>query len=257
MIHGANCTVWPNLIRNPPAKGKWFSALSEVTGKDTFILNYPDRAFYESEIAPLDARVLHIKLVRDGRASLFSRMNHYYGIGKSSAFRNIMEWQIPKWDQIDRKLPKNPTDYFFMRYEDLLTQPDKTLKEAGDYIGLDYDTESALRFWEWEHHLTAGNVGMLDMICRLQGIPGHAHARSKVYDEVIARVKAGGAAVFLDESWKSGLGHSDKLAFDCLMGDRNAAHGYDRDYFDSKEISGFWSRFEGECATLYQGFAIA
>ena len=255
LIHSTNCPVWPALIKNPPSSGGWFKALAETTGKDTFILNYPDKAFYESEIAPLNARILHIKLVRDGRASLFSRMNHQYGIGMSSAFRNIMEWQIPKWDQIDRKLPAKKSDYFFLRYEDLVNEPVNTLQKAGTYIGLDYDPESALRFWEWEHHLTAGNVGMLDMICRLQGLPGHTHARSKIYDEVIARVKAGGPAIFLDESWKNGFTHADRLAFDCLLGERNADHGYERDTFNPEEISGFWSGFEQNCAAVYQDLA--
>lgn len=251
LIHGQTCTLWPQIIRNSPKPNEWFHALAEASGRDTFILNYPDTQFYETVIAPIGAQILHIKVVRDGRASLYSKIRHHNGDDQMGVFRNIMEWQIPKWNQIERKLPKNPEDYYFLRYEDLLMNPRQTLAGVSRYIGLNYDADAALRFWEWEHHLTAGNVGMLDMICRLQGLPGHKHARRAEYDKVIQRIRAGGPALFLDESWKTGLNGENLLVFDCLLGEWNAAHGYPRDSFTEIEKARFWSTFDRECGRLY------
>lgn len=245
LIHRERCSVWRKLVKRAPAPADWFGAIAEATGKDVFVLNYPDRAFVDAVIAPSDAKVLHVKLARDGRASLYSRMRHKYGVNKVSAFRNIVEWQIPKWDQVERKLPDDPREHLFLRYEDLVLDAQRALARVGEFIGVDYDARSAVRFWDWEHHLTAGNVGMLDMICRLQGLEGYEHARRAEYSRVIDEIRAGGTyPSFIDESWQTGLSREDRLAFDCLLGEHNAAHGYERDSFEVTEVEEFWARYE-------------
>ena len=240
MIHREKCHIWPDIIRSSPSGPEWFRLLAEKTGKDIFILNYPDREFYQTVIEPLNARVLHIKLVRDGRANLYSMVHHHNVSTRLSVLKNVIE------------LPDNPADYCFLRHEDLMDNPADTLDKIGSYIGITYDAKSAMKFWEWEHHLTAGNVAMLDMICRLQGLEGYEHSRRNEYNQFIEESRNGMPIVFRDNSWIEGLSSQDRLIFDCLLGEYNASNGYDRDNFDEGAVKYFWETYDSKLAKLLE-----
>jgi len=248
--HRAECPFWPPFLKDDRHRGRFFRDLADFSGKRLFVVNYPPKDLVEREIAGKGFRVLHIKLVRDGRANLFSYLRHKYPSGGISALRGILEWQIPKWDQVDRKMSVDESARMAVRYEDVVLKPQEALVRIGRFLDMDYPP-NAHRFWEFSHHPTAGNGGVLDTLCRMQGLPGHYHQRKVAYDDVTAMLRRDPDRPFLDSDWQTGLSHEDRLAFDCLLGGRNSAHGYERDRFSAEERACFERDYENRAAQAW------
>lgn len=242
-IHRETCDLWPSFLAKDIEKGNFFLELAKQTNKHYFIVNYPKQAHYQQEISDQGYRVLHIKMVRDGRANLFSKLRHDRNNGRQEAIADvILSWQIPKWLQINRELPNNESLWQLVRYEDLLINPANTLEMLSQFLGLTYGLDS-FKFWEFEHHLTAGNTAVIDSICKMQNLAGYNHHRESHYNAYLEKVQNNQEATFQDEEWKEGLSKADKVAFDCLFGPVNQALGYERDVFKERDIQTFWETF--------------
>lgn len=242
-IHRERCDFWPKFVRAGGHRGRFFKDLAAYTGKRFFICNYPRSEMSAREVDGQGFRVLHIRLVRDARAALYSYLRHHGTLTPGAGIYHIIDRQAPKWDTVDRKMPDDPAITMVVRYEDMVTNTQAELARIGEFIGLRYDA-GAVRFWERPLHLTAGNTGVLDLICRLQGETGHIHGRAEVYSQLADELQVNPEQQYLDESWKEGLSRADRLAFDCLLGERNARFGYPRDRFSGDETEDFWRNLD-------------
>ena len=241
-IHNDKCHLWPDFLRQHHKSRRIFENLARTTGRHVFIVNYPPEKFARREIFQRGYRILQIKYLRDGRANLYSKMRHDVPRFSVPAVDSILDWQIPYMDRLDQEIEMHPVPNMLLRYEDLLNRPDATMQDVGAFVGLDYD-EDAIRFWEHEHHFTAGNTAVLDIITRMQGREGWRHHRSDAYLPYYDRIKEDPDTRFVDDEWSKEMKRDDLLAFDCLLGERNAAHGYPRDTFTDGERASFWADF--------------
>jgi hypothetical protein len=150
---------------------------------------------------------------------------------------------MPRWDVVDRKMQVDPATALVVRYEDMVRDSSCELGRIGEFVGLEYD-EDATQFWKRPQHLTSGNTGVVDLLCRLQGETGHNSKRADTYAQIAEELKQNPEERYLDNSWVEGLSREDRLAFDCLLGERNARYGYDRDCFTGDEREEFWRNLD-------------
>ncbi len=233
-VHRSDCTFWPEFVRRGGHDGRFFQDLAEHSGKRVFVINYPPKELVAREIDGKGFRVLQVKLVRDGRPNVFSFLRHKELGGKAGLVKAIREWLLVKWDLIDRKIDQRDDAWMLLRYEDLVNHTEAELTRLGQFVGLDYAAD-ATRFWRYEHHLAAGNTGVLDTLCRMNGLPGYDHRRKAAYDNIVDRLQSEPDLPVVDDSWERGFSRDDRLIFDALAGERNAAYGYPRDSFSEDE----------------------
>jgi hypothetical protein len=238
-IHREHCDFWPAFFRQGDHRGHFFKSLAAFSGKRVFIVNYPPSELMAREIDGQGFRVLSVRLQRDGRATLYSRMRHYGTLTPGTAIFHMTNWQIPIWDRVDRHTPSDPSMALTVRYEDMIQDPAPQFARLGEFIGIRYSGNST-RFWEYTQHMTAGNTGVIDLIRRLQGEDGLLHKRTNAYSELAGKLQNDPEHKYLDDSWIEGLSPHDKLAFDCMLGARNARFGYERDRFSPVECDAFW-----------------
>lgn len=249
-IHRENCTLWPSFLKKNIEKGNFFFELAKLSNKKYFIVNYPKQSDYKQEIANQGYQVLHLKMVRDGRANLYSKLRHDRNSRRHETISNvILSWQIPKWQQINDELPKDESLWLLVRYEDLLTNPEPTLQSLSRFLGISYSSDS-LKFWEFEHHLTAGNTAIIDSICKMQNLVGYNHHREEYYETYLQQIQSNQISTFHDEEWKEKLSKADRVAFDCLFGPINQSLGYERDVFQEKDIQMFWKEINFSAYTM-------
>ena len=245
-IHRDDCTFWPSFIKAGGHAGTFFRDLAQHSGKRVFILNYPPKYLVEREIDAHGFRVVQIKLVRDGRPNVFSFMRHKKFGGKAGLVKAIRDWLLVKWDLIDRKIAQRNDEWTLLLYENLVCKPNEELARLGRFIGLEYSAESTM-FWRHEQHMAAGNTGVLDTLCQLNGLAGYSHVRKKAYDGFVDHLLSDPLRPVLDDSWKKSFSRADRLIFDTLAGERNAAYGYERDSFSDDERATCLSDIEGSC----------
>lgn len=241
-VHREKCTLWPEFLKQGYHKGNLFSNLAKFTGKKVFIVNYPTEECLKGEIEGKGFRVIHVQLVRDGRANLHSKIRHDSINGVVYPLEIILNWQIPKWVQINNEMPSDQALWYRLKYEDLLNIPKVTLSKLSTFVGLNYDSK-AIKFWEFEHHLTAGNTGVIDTLCRMQNLKGWEHHRRESYSGYIKSIQLHNNDKYIDSEWKKALNRKQLLAFDCLFGVINQSLGYVRDDFSDEERKAFWMEF--------------
>jgi hypothetical protein len=246
-VHRERCDLWPAFLRERNHCGRFFADLAAFTGKSVFVVNYPSSELVAREIDGQGFRVLHIRLVRDGRATLYSHLRHYGSLKPGTTVHHIVDWQVPAWDRVDRKMRVPPETSLVVRYEDMVRESSRELGRIGEFVGLEYD-EDAVQFWRQPQHLTAGNTGVIDLLCRLQGETGHYNRRADTYAKIAEELSHNPEGRYLDESWVDGLSHEDKVTFDCLLGERNALYDYARDPVSEIEREAFLSEFDRRLA---------
>jgi len=139
-------------------------------------------------------------------------------------------------------MPSDQALWYRLKYEDLLNIPKVTLSKLSTFVGLNYDSK-AIKFWEFEHHLTAGNTGVIDTLCRMQNLKGWEHHRRESYSGYIKSIQLHNNDKYIDSEWKKALNRKQLLAFDCLFGVINQSLGYVRDDFSDEERKAFWMEF--------------
>lgn len=234
-LHRESCPFWPPFLKTHPPKGAFFSRLHEFSGKRVFIMNYPSREIMNDEVYGQGYTVKHIRLVRDGRANLHSYMNHKNLSGDYETAWAVENWLLKKWDLIDRKTSVDPENTITLQYENLAARLQEPLEKLSNFIGINYSCES-YKFWNFENHPTSGNIGVIDTICQMRGSLSYDHKNLKKYTSIVTELKANPNAVIKDAAWETVFSRRQRLIFDHLAGERNAAYGYPRDVFD-KSVS--------------------
>lgn len=217
LIHESHCHFWPEFLIQRRESGRFFERLAEYSGKDTFIINNPTRHFISTEMESPILDICTLTVWRDPRGVLASALRH-----QPERFRNVKEavekWLLPGLRNVRNRARRFNPDAPALRYEEMVRCPESLLKKAGDYVGLSYNLDS-LRYWECEHHLTAGNTGSLDVLRRLQGVAGFSHTRSQFYQKIAQQARQDAYHPVLDDTWKTVLTAEDLKAYYDLVGE--------------------------------------
>jgi len=236
-VHGADCGFWPAFHRCYDPDRNLFVQLAERSGRDYVVTNNPLADGAGRELAHPDVVQHHVRLVRDGRAIAASHARHQPGTSYLDA---VTDFLYPAFSQFYFD-PDDP-DVLCLRYEDVVADPGVALARAGEFLGLDYP-DSALRFYEHDHHLTAGNAGLVYQIRRAQGSQAGRFKSRDFYGERFESMRAAGGSAIEDTRWQAELSRRDRFVFDVVCGDINARLGYERDRFALDEVVGYAREF--------------
>lgn len=111
-----------------------------------------------------DVFILH--LIRDGRAVALSCKNKRERLNKQEKLlreqkQSFHEYykQLWNWQKINIKLYlefQNRNNYFRLRYEDLVSDPEQYISKILQKINLEFE-DNQLQFWKFKHHNIDGN----------------------------------------------------------------------------------------------------
>jgi hypothetical protein len=180
-------------------------------------------------------RALLVYLVRDGRAVVNAYNRKYPDRGVQA----IAERWVTKSEQMQACYQQFPdSDRVTVRYEDLATDPEATLKQICAAADLDFKP-AMLTYWANDHHLVLGNGGTKLLIFRYREKYGYLsdagkdmmeHSKNfysaKYYEE--ARI-----GIQLDERWKRELSTAQLSIIDNIAGATNRALGYGEECTDN------------------------
>ena len=172
---------------------KVYEHLRAMTGKEVIVdsTKHYLRAVALYQARPDIARV--VVLVRDGRGVFYSGLKR--GFDRKVALRAWHRHYLRTRALLDRYVPEHHRA--LVRYEDLVTNPEATVRRLCDFLGMDFE-EGMLDFRGVVHHNVNGN----DM-------------------KYLAT-----SELRLDEAWKSKLGAADARFFEKHAGSLNRAFGY-------------------------------
>jgi Sulfotransferase family len=169
-----------------------FNAIADVSGKN-FVVDsskLPKRLSALMRLKELDIYPVH--LIRDPKGQINSVARKHGGF-----LKHIFRYELIH-EQIRRALKSVP--HSVVRYEDLVRDPEPTLRSVSEPLGLEFDPRQ-LAWAEAERHEVAGN-----------------HIRFDATSTLV-----------LDEAWREGLSRSQQLAIDMgtvLSRQRAARTGY-------------------------------
>ena len=178
MLHQADCPFWPAALPRIDLDANLYAQIASLSGASHLVLNNPfidPRGMADLEAPEVDVR--KVTIVRDPRAmvaSYLSRMN--------ATVPEAIRWVVDNAGLAD-VAPGIESVRF--RYEDVVADQHAYLDTLGSFVGLTYD-ESAVRFWEHEHHPAGGNGGPFNLIGRHHGGPSADASIEARYERVIA-----------------------------------------------------------------------
>ncbi len=228
-VHQDECTFWPSFFDKYDTARNFFVQLAEATNKDVIVINNPalDGAAAKQLIHP-DIQVRELRIVRDGRSVVASYLRHHPEAGFIQAAN---DWFCPFASQFHFD-PTDP-DTLSMHYESVAEDPARFRAAAGEFIGLTYP-ENFHRFWEFDHHATAGNAGPIGVVRRRQGYKyrgREAKEREQKYQRIISEPDRPP----VEQRWTAWTDR-ERAQFDLLAGHINEAWGYPRDRFPLRLI---------------------
>ncbi len=207
--------------------------MAKASGKDCIVLNNPIAGGKaEKELQHPDIVTKEVLVVRDGRAVIRSYCRYY---PEADYLDVVKDWFYPS----AATFPFDPSveDRLSVRYEDAVADQGGFLERVGGFLGLEY-SDGASRFWEFDHHATAGNGGTLGTVRRFQGRPFNgpdSEYREEKYQQLLRKTDD----TVLDRRWESDLGDRDRLIFDHYCGEINERWGYTRDRFTMLQFREF------------------
>jgi hypothetical protein len=238
-VHGEKCPFWPRFYETWTEGKNFFVHLAETSSQDIIVTNNPLPTGAGTALDHPQVVVKRIRFVRDGRAVAESFNRKY---PDRSFFDVVRDWLAPSFNNFAFD-PADP-DTLCLRYEDVLADQPGMLETVGGFIGLGYD-ESALRFWEHEHHPAAGNSGPIMMIRKHQGEPLPKAARDKAfYEDQYRKTIENPNHRFESNTWHERLSPRERFIFDIVSGEKNASLGYERDRFTLDEVRQFSREFD-------------
>ncbi len=232
-VHGKECSFWLDFYKHYNPKHNFYLQLAKASNKSHIIINNPvlvSKA--EQELKHPDIIVKHIHVVRDGRAICKSYMGNNQGQDFITAivwFSNFM--QTIGFDEQD-------PDLLYIRHEDFAHDQFSMIKKCGNFIGLTYPN-NFYKFWEFEHHMAAGNMSVYGMIRRFQQGKKFGGHKKDFYEREFERLQREPEKPILDEKWKTELGRRERFLFDYFCGEINESWGYQRDLFTTGEFKQF------------------
>jgi len=138
----------------------------------------PKRAYLlKNNLKDFDVKVIH--LVRDGRAALNSyqkgyykvkiknpdtgkyEMKTYYAENVRSVKESIKIWKRNNLQALYFHKLLNMKHYYFLRYENFTSEPEKQLKKLLSFLGVQYESEM-LNLNRYKNHMVSGNASRIN-----------------------------------------------------------------------------------------------
>lgn len=230
-VHGESCEFWPSFFKTFDGSRSLYHQLADAADRDVIVINNPSDEHEKAELHGRDVIIKPIQLVRDGRALACSYARHQMADYYDSVVNTV------RGVYRDFPFQRDRSDVLALRYEDTLNDQDEALARIGMYLGLEYD-ETAVRFWEHAHHITAGNAGAIALLKLFQGIEIGKSPKLDFYRAQYEQMKENGR-MFEDNRWEEELGPRERFIFDHFCGKLNAAWGYDEDAFTTSQRTRF------------------
>ena len=104
-----------------------------------------------------------IYLSRDGRAVINAYRRKYAERGVATLSQQWMD----KVQTINRFYEAYAGAKYWLKYEDLASQPEATMQAVCRFLDIEYEP-TMLRFWEHDHHLVGGNHGTKSLISKFK-----------------------------------------------------------------------------------------
>lgn len=238
LVHGKDCPFWKGFGEIWDPQRNFFLALREYSGKSIFLMDNAPPDFLEEAGGDERVHVKKARYIRDGRAITAS----YARRTETNYLRSILPsaWFFSSFQAIPglRKLTASGIPYF--HYEKIVEDQGEFLDKAGEWLGVEYGT-SALRFWEYDHHVTSGNGGPIGMVISHSAQNKNVSASTDLYQVELDRLRREPDKAFNDNRWVDQLSTTDRFWFDHLMGAQNEALGYQRDHFSQVEVDAAFS----------------
>lgn len=224
LVHGADCDFWPDFLANYDREVSFIEQLSDLSGKSCIVINNPSASFLEQEINGRGYDVRVIKFVRDGRANTYSMMRHHPE-RYDSFYDAVRGWYLPAIRRLEDRIPADTEQLLLLQYESLVQNWREELSRLADFTDTPI-TEDSIRYWEYGHHLTAANSGVVETLRMLQGLRDVSQSRSEFYRSVLDSARNRNGIPVLDDEWRRHLTETDDAAYDFLAGPEHVALGY-------------------------------
>lgn len=145
-----------------------FTPFIHNKGKELLVLKTPQDIKYLEFLLSLYPDSKYIHIFRDGRdsaCSLVENKSTYFGaiddygeLNHKNAFKRWYDWEL----KIRKLLADNDPRKIRIRYEDLVTEPESTLKSVCSFIEVDFEPE-IVHFSKFNHTLPKWEAGSHDL----------------------------------------------------------------------------------------------
>lgn len=165
-ICGPECEVWSRFT--VPPVPDLYESLSRLTGRPVVVDSTKKIDWIRERRAELDAAGVPHKLVflvRDGRAVVNSRVRKY---PKQDPVAHVEEW-LEQVAQTQALVDERPEAATTVRYEELATAPEATVRALCEFLGLAFEP-SMLEYERHPHHPLGGNTGTQSVVARAGAI---------------------------------------------------------------------------------------
>ena len=236
LVWGDKDTFWKGFDEGWDRKENFLVALADYANVSHIVFDNPSAEFRAEVMSDPRIHVKSLRYFRDGRAitASYKRRNPHVGyldsiLPSGWLYHSFMGTAACKVDKSEQST---------FHYEGCHADPLGFLERAGEFIGLHY-ADSALRFWEWDHHITSGNQGPIAFLKLAKRLPVQG---MDFYKKQFERMQDDPLHGFSDERWRNDLTREDLFLFDLILGRKNASHGYERDRFSIRERTSFMLR---------------
>jgi hypothetical protein len=220
---GEDCPVWGGTHFAVPPQPDLYEQLARLTGCGVVIDSTKDVGWIRARAEELDRGGVpqrRVFLSRDGRAVVNSRLRKY-GLAPAAA---IDEW-LAQVRATEALLAERPGDVIRVRYEELATAPEATVRRLCDALSLAYEPDM-LRYEARAHHPLGGNTGTQSVVARAGQVAAPLAAipeRSRGYYEGLS----GGFR--LDLRWQRELSEEVRRLFEERAGSVNEPFRWEAD----------------------------
>lgn len=218
-VCGPGCPVWTDLEVSEELD--LYEALSRRTGRSVVVDSTKSLEWLEAQSARASARGARVVLVflgRDGRAVVGSGLRKYPEL---SAREHAEKW-ARQIEATERFAASFLGDVVRVRYEELVTAPEATLRRLAAALGVPFDP-AMLDPFSSEQHPLGGNAGTQSLLDKTQTSPGGSipisGAKRDYYD-------AHPKAFVLDLRWQRELSPDALAEFEAAAGDVNRAYAW-------------------------------
>lgn len=115
------------------------------------------RLFWLAQSNRFDLRVIHV--IKDPRALVYSMAKPWLPYGANRVMRYTARWIVENSLMAHLCHSAFPAEHVYrLRYEDLAGQPESTMVEIGNWLGLDYPPALTEQFKQYENFAISGNM---------------------------------------------------------------------------------------------------
>jgi len=114
------------------------------------------RLFWLQQSSQFDIRVIH--LIKDPRSLVYSMARPWLPKGVNRVFRYTIRWVVENaiMNRICNQMKKE--NVYRLKYENVARSPEKTMKEIGEWIGVDYPKSRVHDFKKYDNYAISGNM---------------------------------------------------------------------------------------------------